>query len=77
MSSRFNTCYLGSAEDAAEEVECLGSGSTNYDGDENDLVRVALVNALRRIARLEKAIAGMGAALAKGQSTNERQPDEK
>lgn len=46
MPSRFNTIYLGSAEDAADALEDDSESSV-------DEVRNGLVNALRRIARLE------------------------
>lgn len=43
--SRFNTLYLGQADDAANELE-------DDEGSVND-VKFALINALRRIAVLE------------------------
>jgi hypothetical protein len=49
--SRFNTLYLGEPDEAADILEC----------DDNPVeslteVRVALTNALRRIARLEREL---------------------
>lgn len=51
--SRFNTLYLGEPGDAAEELE-HAHGDPEADRDE---IRVALINALRRIERLERALA--------------------
>jgi len=47
--SRFNTLYLGEAADAAAELE-------DSDAD-NDELRAALQNALRRIDQLERQVA--------------------
>jgi hypothetical protein len=48
MTSRFNTLFRGSAEDAANELENNDSGTTQ------DEQRLALINALRRIEALER-----------------------
>jgi len=50
--SRFNTLYLGRAEDAAEALE--GSPAELYHDPSADELRVALINALRRIEQLER-----------------------
>jgi hypothetical protein len=51
--SRFNTLYLGEAADAADELE-----SPDADPEADlDEVRVALINALRRIDKLERQVA--------------------
>ncbi len=47
MTSRFNTLYLGSAEEAAEVLQEEATV---------DELRVALVNALNRIASLEQRL---------------------
>lgn len=57
MSSRFNTLYLGEPTEAADALE-------NFDGvddseiDVNEL-RLALINALKRIAQLEQRVANL------------------
>ena len=54
MSSRFNTLYQGDAIDAAELLENFdGVSADEIDADE---LRVALVNALRRIGALERKV---------------------
>ena len=52
MSSRFNRLYIGSASDAEDELE-----RTDVDAREptTDELRLALVNALNRIAVLERS----------------------
>lgn len=58
--SRFNTLYLGDPADAAEALEDTGArGNTDRNVDE---LRVALINALKRIAALEKTVAGLDKA---------------
>jgi len=55
MASRFNTLLLGSAEDAADILEAIGA---DYHGapDTQEYMRLALTNALRRIAALERQL---------------------
>lgn len=54
--SRFNTLYRGEPADAAEELEGSWIGST---ADNAEYMRVALINALRRIDALEKRVANL------------------
>ena len=51
MSSRFNTLYLGEPSEAADALE-----NVHEAGEDVPELRVALVNALRRIAVLERDI---------------------
>lgn len=57
MSSRFNTLYLGEAAEAAQALENTGARS-NTDRNVDEL-RVALINALNKIDRLEQRMALM------------------
>ncbi len=50
--SRFNTLYLGEPADAADELE-IADADPEADRDE---IRVALINALRRIDKLESEL---------------------
>jgi hypothetical protein len=54
MSSRFNTLYLGPATEAMAQLEKYNE-LESADPEVNDL-RLALINALRRIAWLEDAV---------------------
>ena len=49
--ARFNTLYLGEPTEAADELE-------DTDADNGEL-RAALINALRRIDRLERQVANL------------------
>jgi alkanesulfonate monooxygenase SsuD/methylene tetrahydromethanopterin reductase-like flavin-dependent oxidoreductase (luciferase family) len=51
MSSRFNTLYLGHPDTAADALE-----NVHEAGEDLPELRIALINALRRIAKLEREI---------------------
>lgn len=53
MASRLNTLYLGSAADAADALEVLEARCEIAQDD----LRLALINALRRIQLLEEQLA--------------------
>ena len=56
MSSRFNELYLGEPGDAADQLEDLPASEQE--------LRAALINALRRIERLEAQVLNLQAQLA-------------
>lgn len=57
MSSRFNTIYLGEPGEAADALENFyGVSADEIDTDE---LRRGLINALRRIADLERRVANL------------------
>jgi hypothetical protein len=61
MSSRFNTLYLGPADEAVQELENTAArGTTEQHVGE---LRIALINALNRIADLERRVAQIDEAV--------------